>query len=105
MPDGTTLAAAFATSAEKVDTWRIKLAHSIGVVTESPSKSPAAEIPGTSDWFVCYFDGDFGPQRGDTKGTEPHYSRLIVVIDGEGFPDIAGMGYIDGLLVIDPNEE
>lgn len=105
MPDGTSLAAAFSTSADKVDAWRVKLAHSIGVVVESPRKSPAAQIAGTSDWFVCYFDGDFGRQRGDTEGTEPRYSRIVVVIDGEGLPDIAGMGYIDGLPVVDPNEE
>lgn len=107
MPDGTTLAAAFATVPERIAGWRAKLGQAIGIeieplLSEAPSVAPRSSV---SDMFVCYFDGDFGRPRGDPSGIDPNYNRIIVLIDADGWPSIAGMGYVDRLPIIDPNLE
>jgi len=102
MPSGTVLRAAFATTPAGIEAWRTRLIESSGVSPgeAGPPVSPASGAVA----FVCYFDGDFGRPRGNPPSTVPDASRMVVVIQADGSPDIVSLGFVGSIPIIDPNQ-
>jgi hypothetical protein len=102
MPSGTTLAAAFQTTPDRIPAFRDTLAATIGIPTTTPvpvSTAGATSSISTSAAVVtvCYFDGDFGRPRGNPPGSVQDISRMVVVIDASGIPTIVAMGFRESL--------